>query len=151
MIDFMVPDTSGSGKSRDLLVRQARAVRGRATFELACHPAFDYGRVPHTVELVPGTGAEVPISYDLWVALSKRLDWLSRHWEEPDEGIWEIPRPPAALHLLGPDDLGRVRPGRARGPGTAACPAPSSAGGSSPRPRTATCRRPAGIPGCAPT
>ena len=27
VIDFMVPDTSGSGKSRDLLVRQARAVR----------------------------------------------------------------------------------------------------------------------------
>ena len=57
VIDFMVPDTSGSGKARDLLVRQARAVRGRATFELACHPAFDYGRAPHTVELVPGTGA----------------------------------------------------------------------------------------------
>ena len=57
VIDFMVPDTSGTGKSRDLLVRQARAVRGRATFELACHPAFDYGRAPHTVELLPGTGA----------------------------------------------------------------------------------------------
>ena len=53
VIDFMVPDTSGSGKSRDLLVRQARAVRGRATFELACHPAFDYGRVPHTVRARP--------------------------------------------------------------------------------------------------
>jgi GH15 family glucan-1,4-alpha-glucosidase len=57
VVDFMVPETSGSGKARDLLVRQASAVRGRATFELACHPAFDYGRVPHTVELVPGTGA----------------------------------------------------------------------------------------------
>jgi GH15 family glucan-1,4-alpha-glucosidase len=57
VIDFMVPETSGTGKARDLLVRQARAVRGRATFELACHPAFDYGRAPHSVELVPGTGA----------------------------------------------------------------------------------------------
>jgi len=33
---------------------------------------------------------EVPISYDLWIGLSKRLDWLSKHWREPDEGIWEI-------------------------------------------------------------
>jgi GH15 family glucan-1,4-alpha-glucosidase len=57
VIDFMVPETSGTAAPRDLLVRQARAVRGRATFELACHPAFDYGRVPHTIELVPDVGA----------------------------------------------------------------------------------------------
>ena len=57
LIDFMVPETGSSGKGRDLLVRQARAVRGRATFELACHPAFDYGRAPHTVEVVTGVGA----------------------------------------------------------------------------------------------
>jgi GH15 family glucan-1,4-alpha-glucosidase len=57
VIDFMVPETSGTGRARDLLVRRARAVRGRATFELACHPAFDYGRAPHAVRLVTGTGA----------------------------------------------------------------------------------------------
>ncbi|MGD0063253.1 MAG: glycoside hydrolase family 15 protein, partial [Streptosporangiaceae bacterium] len=57
VIDFMVPETSGTGRARDLLVRQARAVRGRVTFELACHPAFDYGRAPHTVHLVADVGA----------------------------------------------------------------------------------------------
>src|ERR1700722_4985177 len=57
VIDFMVPVTSPAQKARDLLVRRAGAVRGRATFELACHPAFDYGRAPHTVELVSGVGA----------------------------------------------------------------------------------------------
>jgi GH15 family glucan-1,4-alpha-glucosidase len=57
VIDFMVPETRPTGRARDLLVRQARAVRGRATFELACHPAFDYGRVPHRVHLVNGVGA----------------------------------------------------------------------------------------------
>ena len=57
VIDFMVPETSGTGRARDLLVRQARAVRGRVTFELACHPAFDYGRAPHAVRLVAGVGA----------------------------------------------------------------------------------------------
>src|SRR5450755_3911012 len=44
----MVPQVSGTSRGRDRLVRRARSVRGRTTFELACHPAFDYGRVPHT-------------------------------------------------------------------------------------------------------
>src|SRR5271156_3057110 len=57
VIDFMVPDTMPTGKSRDLLVRQARAVRGRAQFEIACHPAFDYGRMGHEVEIIRGVGA----------------------------------------------------------------------------------------------
>src|SRR5271170_6497883 len=57
VIDFMVPETRSTGRARDVLVRQARAVRGRATFELACHPAFDYGRAAHTVRLVTGVGA----------------------------------------------------------------------------------------------
>ena len=57
VIDFMVPDTQPTGKARDLLVRQARAVRGRAQFEVACHPAFDYGRAEHYVEIVKGVGA----------------------------------------------------------------------------------------------
>ena len=57
VIDFMVPETSSTRRARDLLVRQARAVRGRVTFELACQPAFDYGRAPHAVRLVTGVGA----------------------------------------------------------------------------------------------
>jgi GH15 family glucan-1,4-alpha-glucosidase len=57
VIDFMVPETSGTAAPRDVLVRQARTVRGRAIFELACQPAFDYARAPHTVQLVAGVGA----------------------------------------------------------------------------------------------
>jgi GH15 family glucan-1,4-alpha-glucosidase len=57
VIDFMVPETSGTAAPRDLLVRRARAVRGRATFELACFPAFDYARVTHEVVIVEGVGA----------------------------------------------------------------------------------------------
>jgi GH15 family glucan-1,4-alpha-glucosidase len=30
------------------------------------------------------------ISYDLWHNLRNLLDWLSDHWQEPDEGIWEV-------------------------------------------------------------
>jgi GH15 family glucan-1,4-alpha-glucosidase len=57
VIDFMVPETRSTGRARDLLVRQARAVRGTATFELACHPAFDYGRLGHDVQIIEGVGA----------------------------------------------------------------------------------------------
>src|SRR6202142_4080623 len=57
VIDFMVPETRSTGRARDLLVRQCLAVRGRAIFELACHPAFDYGRAPHEVQIVQGVGA----------------------------------------------------------------------------------------------
>jgi GH15 family glucan-1,4-alpha-glucosidase len=30
------------------------------------------------------------ISYDLWQHLRRLLAWLGRHWQEPDEGIWEV-------------------------------------------------------------
>jgi GH15 family glucan-1,4-alpha-glucosidase len=30
------------------------------------------------------------ISYDLWYNLRNLLDWLNDHWQEPDEGIWEV-------------------------------------------------------------
>ena len=49
-----------------------------------------YGEMMDSVYLY---NREVPISYDLWTGLSKRLDWLSKHWQEPDEGIWEIRGP----------------------------------------------------------
>jgi GH15 family glucan-1,4-alpha-glucosidase len=30
------------------------------------------------------------ISYDLWQNLHKLLKWLGQHWQDPDEGIWEV-------------------------------------------------------------
>ena len=30
------------------------------------------------------------ISYDLWTNLRRLLEWLGNHWQEPDEGIWEV-------------------------------------------------------------
>jgi GH15 family glucan-1,4-alpha-glucosidase len=30
------------------------------------------------------------ISYDLWTNLRRLLGWLSTHWQNPDEGIWEV-------------------------------------------------------------
>ncbi len=30
------------------------------------------------------------ISYDLWQNLNRLLGWLQEHWQDPDEGIWEV-------------------------------------------------------------
>ncbi len=30
------------------------------------------------------------ISYDLWRNLRRLLGWLGNHWDDPDEGIWEV-------------------------------------------------------------
>jgi GH15 family glucan-1,4-alpha-glucosidase len=30
------------------------------------------------------------ISYDLWKNLRRLLEWLGKHWQDPDEGIWEV-------------------------------------------------------------
>ncbi len=71
VVDFMVPETSGTTQPRDLIVRRAAAVRGRARFELDCFPAFDYARAPHTVELVPGVGAVVSSKLGYFVLRSR--------------------------------------------------------------------------------
>ena len=31
-----------------------------------------------------------PISFDFWKNLEKQINWLSRNWNQPDEGIWEV-------------------------------------------------------------
>ena len=31
-----------------------------------------------------------PISYDFWVSIRHRLDWICDNWQLPDEGIWEM-------------------------------------------------------------
>ena len=52
-----------------------------------------YGELMDSVYLFNKYGE--PISYDLWEALRRQLDWLADHWEEPDRGIWEMRGPPA--------------------------------------------------------
>ncbi|MFP2927976.1 glycoside hydrolase family 15 protein [Pyxidicoccus sp. 3LG] len=31
-----------------------------------------------------------PISYDFWRHLRREVDWVCNHWNQPDEGIWEV-------------------------------------------------------------
>lgn len=31
-----------------------------------------------------------PLSYELWNKMRRLADWVAKHWEQPDEGIWEM-------------------------------------------------------------
>lgn len=31
-----------------------------------------------------------PISYDLWMNLVRLLDYVCAHWDQTDDGIWEV-------------------------------------------------------------
>jgi GH15 family glucan-1,4-alpha-glucosidase len=47
-----------------------------------------YGELFDSVYLYDKYGE--PISHQLWVRLVRILDWLEKHWDQPDEGIWEV-------------------------------------------------------------
>ncbi|CAO5246098.1 glycoside hydrolase family 15 protein [Frankia sp. AgKG'84/4] len=77
VVDFMVPMDSDVTETPHVVVRQARAVRGTASFRLRCDPRFDYGRAAHTVTLIPGSGAvfeSVKGTLVLRTALPLRVD-----------------------------------------------------------------------------
>jgi GH15 family glucan-1,4-alpha-glucosidase len=47
-----------------------------------------FGELFDSVYLFNKYGA--PISYDGWKHLRSLLDWLSKNWQRPDDGIWEV-------------------------------------------------------------
>jgi GH15 family glucan-1,4-alpha-glucosidase len=49
------------------------------------------GEVMDSVHLYDRSGR--PVSYELWTALCRQLDWLEAHWDEPDCGVWEVRGP----------------------------------------------------------
>jgi GH15 family glucan-1,4-alpha-glucosidase len=46
-----------------------------------------YGELMDSAYLYNKYGS--PISYDLWRELRRLVNWVCRHWQEKDEGIWE--------------------------------------------------------------
>ena len=46
-----------------------------------------YGELMDSVYLCNKYG--LPIYHDGWIELTRNLEWLIDHWDEPDEGIWE--------------------------------------------------------------
>ena len=47
-----------------------------------------YGEVLDSIYIYNKYGE--PISYDLWTNLIALVDWVCAHWNQPDEGIWEV-------------------------------------------------------------
>ncbi len=47
-----------------------------------------YGELMDSVYLYNKYGA--PISHDLWDNLVRLVDWVTDHWQLPDEGVWEV-------------------------------------------------------------
>lgn len=47
-----------------------------------------YGELMDAVYLYNKHGA--PISYDLWLHLRRLVNWVCDHWQEEDDGIWEV-------------------------------------------------------------
>lgn len=47
-----------------------------------------YGELLDAVYLFDKHGEA--IAYDFWIALSRQVDWVSGHWMNEDEGIWEV-------------------------------------------------------------
>ncbi|MFQ5828468.1 MAG: glycoside hydrolase family 15 protein [Candidatus Methylomirabilia bacterium] len=46
-----------------------------------------YGELMDAVYLY---NKHAPISYDLWANARRLLEWVSKHWDQPDAGIWEV-------------------------------------------------------------
>lgn len=47
-----------------------------------------YGELMDSVYLYNKYGS--PISHDLWLNLVRLVDWVTDHWQLPDEGVWEV-------------------------------------------------------------
>jgi GH15 family glucan-1,4-alpha-glucosidase len=47
-----------------------------------------YGELMDSVYLANKYG--LPIYHDGWMELTRNLEWLIDHWDQPDEGIWEV-------------------------------------------------------------
>jgi GH15 family glucan-1,4-alpha-glucosidase len=47
-----------------------------------------YGELMDSIFIYDKHGA--PISYDLWMQLTRIVDWVCKNWQKPDNGIWEV-------------------------------------------------------------
>jgi GH15 family glucan-1,4-alpha-glucosidase len=47
-----------------------------------------YGELMDSVYIYNKYGE--PVSHDLWVQLTRLIEWVCRHWREPDCGVWEV-------------------------------------------------------------
>lgn len=78
LTEFTLPNLSGYRDSRP--VRVGNAAYKQLQLDI-------YGELMDAVYIYNRYDT---ISYDLWQNLRRLLSWLNVHWQEPDEGIWEV-------------------------------------------------------------
>jgi GH15 family glucan-1,4-alpha-glucosidase len=49
-----------------------------------------YGDFLDAIYLSEQSGSEHLMGYDEWTEIARVIDWLCDHWDEPDDGIWEV-------------------------------------------------------------
>jgi pentatricopeptide repeat protein len=81
IIDYMPVGAPREDQGFHGLVRQVKVVRGRMTFRVECFPAFDYGRDPHTVEVVSGGARFLSSKLNLALAADYPIQKIA-------EGVW---------------------------------------------------------------
>jgi GH15 family glucan-1,4-alpha-glucosidase len=85
-------DVVGSETTLDHLTGYAGSAPVRIGNGAATQLQLDIlGEVMDSVHLYDRKGR--PVSYELWTALCHQLDWLEKHWEEADAGVWEVRGP----------------------------------------------------------
>ncbi|MEX2336855.1 MAG: glycoside hydrolase family 15 protein, partial [Fulvivirga sp.] len=47
-----------------------------------------YGELMDSIYLYNKYSDGIP--YDFWRYMAKQIDWIGEHWDQPDEGIWEV-------------------------------------------------------------
>jgi GH15 family glucan-1,4-alpha-glucosidase len=72
--DFMPVGSAKAEEFRDQLVRRVRVVRGSMTFQVRCHPAFDYARARHETEITRGGAVFSTPSLKLGLATEVKLE-----------------------------------------------------------------------------
>jgi Glycosyl hydrolases family 15 len=76
------PDRSGTHPfMTSAPVRVGNAAAGQLQLDI-------YGELIDAVYLYNKHGA--PISHDGWQKVSQIIDWVCEHWDQPDEGVWEV-------------------------------------------------------------
>jgi GH15 family glucan-1,4-alpha-glucosidase len=72
-----------------------------------------YGELMDSVYLCHKYG--LPIYHDGWIELTRNLRWLMDHWDQPDEGIWEAPRPSPTWRRSAPPTTWTANSGERQG------------------------------------
>ena len=96
-----------SGYANSSPVRIGNAASGQLQLDI-------YGELIDALYLADKYGDGVSI--DTWRHISIIIGWLSRHWEEADDGMWEDAQRGAATHLVIAHVVGRGRTRHQDGP-----------------------------------